>query len=270
VTVQLDPRTIARVSITAIVLLVLADSFGNVLEFVLHHDQVFGLARLIDLQREANIPTWFSSVQLFAVALTLTAIWLSQRNATHRHAPYWAVLMLGFYYLSVDEVAQLHEMSDNPLMTPILGAEHSWFHTTARTMAWAVLSVTIVVGLGLFFLRFLRELPPPTRRRFIVAGAVYCGGVVVMELIGQQLDAAIGRGLLRSFVTGFEETLEMSGIALFLYALLDYARTSIPGFGIGTTPVAGQPATAVTVPSGVGGGSLGASSAHATDPSRRA
>ena len=67
------------------------------------------LTMLLDLDNESNLPTWYSSIQWFCVAIMLglfahSNFWLAQRRS-------WLlpVLPLVFLALSVDEVARIHE-----------------------------------------------------------------------------------------------------------------------------------------------------------------
>jgi uncharacterized BrkB/YihY/UPF0761 family membrane protein len=71
------------------------------------------VANRFNLDREANIPTWYSTVLLFSVSLASFGI--------HRFAPrdahlprssrrFWAVFASAFCFFSLDEAAELHEI----------------------------------------------------------------------------------------------------------------------------------------------------------------
>jgi hypothetical protein len=240
VTIAIRPRSVVRLCIAAIAFLVVADSVGNVLQFGYGHDQVFGLQRLFDLNREANVPTWYSVCQLLLAASLLAAIARASGAAKDGLARYWWVLAAGFCYLSLDELAQLHEMTDNRTLTPVLGAAHTVFGTDARTLAWAAISIPLVLVMLAFFRSFLLRLPPATRWRFMIAGALYVGGVVGMEIVGNQYHSRHpATDLVAAFMSTLEETLEMSGVATFIHALLAHIAATTPGLRVGVAGPSG-------------------------------
>jgi hypothetical protein len=81
-----------------------------------------------------------------------------------------------------------------------------------------------VLLVGLADLPFLAALPAPTRGLFIVAGAVYVGGAVGMELVeGYVVEDYHGTENLAFIVAStVEEGLEMVGIVIFIRALMGY------------------------------------------------
>jgi len=70
-----------------------------------------------DLDSEANIPTWFSTVLLFCVSLTSLVIYIFGRDIENYAS--WHSFWLGFSavycFLSLDEAARLHEILDTSL-----------------------------------------------------------------------------------------------------------------------------------------------------------
>jgi hypothetical protein len=72
---------------------------------------------------------------------------------------------------------------------------------------------------------------------FLTSGVAFVGAAVGMEMLGASYSAAGGRqqpGFM-VFVT-IEEGLEMSSIAVFLYAVLTYAARSIGGVHLAFRP----------------------------------
>ena len=65
--------------------------------------------RLFDVNKEANLPAWFSSSVLLVSSLVLWAT-AREKSAVHdRYARHWWVLAAVFRYLSLDELISLHE-----------------------------------------------------------------------------------------------------------------------------------------------------------------
>lgn len=68
------------------------------------------LARLLNVSLEYNIPTWYQAIALFLCGLTLAVIAMVKQQEASRWTQYWRVLSLIFFFLSLDEAAELHEL----------------------------------------------------------------------------------------------------------------------------------------------------------------
>src|SRR3982751_4790319 len=75
------------------------------------------VVRLVWLDGECNIPSWFSSCLLLVCALLLALIAAAQRQRPKAWFGHWLALALIFGFLSLDETAQLHELSIAPIRT---------------------------------------------------------------------------------------------------------------------------------------------------------
>src|ERR1044071_1537856 len=105
---------------------------------------------LFDLDGEANIPAWFSSAQLLAIALTL---WVTNRFRSDHTMPsrlFLNLLAAGFLVLSLDETAQIHET-----ITGIIGSRYAdWVPLLlSHHKAFAVLALVAVFGVLKYFYR---------------------------------------------------------------------------------------------------------------------
>ena len=158
--------------------------------------------QLFDVDEENNLPTWFSG---FLLGLTSFWVWLTaeaKHQAWDRWWIHWKGLALGFFVLSIDEIAGLHES----------------FNTMTDT-TWAIPGGILALLVGLTFFSFLWSLPPATRNAFVAAGCIYVGGAVGVEIIGAPMDADT---MTYNLTTVVEEGMEMAGVILFLMALLRY------------------------------------------------
>lgn len=89
---------------------------AGVLRYLYGDDRFVEFTRLFLLSGEANVPTWFSSVLLFsAAALVGGAEERERRRGERRYLRHWWVLAAGLLYISLDEVAQIHELASEPL-----------------------------------------------------------------------------------------------------------------------------------------------------------
>lgn len=167
------------------------------------HDGVIeALLPKLSLSFEANVPTWFSSSLLLACAL---AAW----PLGGRH---WKFISGLAAYMSLDEAAELHEH---------LGGHFS----NAIYFDWVIPAAVVVVALVITFVPFIRRLHPPTRWRLIMAGLIYVGGALLMELpLGWWTEHRGMDTFGYALIDWVEETMEMIGSALACAALLAHRQ----------------------------------------------
>ena len=169
------------------------------------------LVPMLSLSYEENVPTWWVVCLLFCCALLLVAVAAQARREGAAHVTRWRVLAALFAYISLDELVQLHE------------GMSGWFDTSGVLyFGWVIPAGAAVLLLGLYFLPLLRDLPAPTRDRFITAGALYVTGALLMELpLGYWTERAGANNLTYALIDCVEEGLELLGVSLFLCALVD-------------------------------------------------
>ena len=167
---------------------------------------------VVNMDRELNLPTLFSTLLLIMSAVLLQRLSTIEWND---NAADWTLLSRIFGFLALDEALQIHEI----LILP--GLRHQIHPALAST--WVIPYGLIALGLLWRFRRFLTALPAKTSARFLRAGSIYLTGAIGMEMVG---SFAVRSGLIRlhSFwygaITGIEESLELFGLILFLYALM--------------------------------------------------
>lgn len=189
------------------------------IENVLDHTRYRSLILTIDLfsvNAEETIPTWYSTLLLFGAAVLLALIAVAKRT-DRDHWRHWAGLAIIFVYLSMDEGAVIHEIVADSLQNTLT-------LTGYLTFGWQIIAAPLLIVFGIVYLRFLRQLPARTRNLFVLAGLIYVGGALIVEAISANqyaLDGSITIPYLA--IATIEETGEMLGISLFIYALLDYA-----------------------------------------------
>jgi len=194
--------------------LALASLAGQWARFVLGHDRVFGLVRLFDIGREGNVPAWFSSTLLLVSALLLWSVAAVERRRGNAHAVRWVVLGAVTMLLSVDETASVHER----LRLQYFGIGDGG---SFLTRSWTVPVGIAALVAGAFCIPFLRALPDVTRLRFTVAAGVFFLGAVGLEVVSALY--AMEHGQLNfsfALISTVEEFLEMTGVILFIRALL--------------------------------------------------
>ena len=156
-----------------------------------------------DLDEEESFGTWFNSgILMMAAALLVNQARVVQaQGAWHRS---WLVLGIGFFVLSVDEIAGMHE----------------FVNTMMGDTPWTVIGFPILVLVALAYLPFLWHHRWRTALLFLLAGAIYGGGAVGVEHF---TDSDVN-SLHYNMWTALEEGMEMMGVIVFIYAVLDHMR----------------------------------------------
>jgi len=182
--------------------------------------------QLINLAEETNIPTWFSTLALFICSAILGLIAVTKRKLKDHYARHWIALALIFTYLSMDEAACIHDR-----LCDFLGKA---YHLTGIFLfAWVIPGGVVVILVGLAYLRFVLALPSRTKGLVVLSAVLYVGGALLTEMFSSWIASTYGM-LTFSYrlVSTFEESLEMSGVALFIYTLLDYIGRQWPALTI--------------------------------------
>lgn len=164
------------------------------------------------LSCEGNFPTWYAALLLAGCGLTLLLIAAGARQSGAAYSRHWGLLGAIFLYMSVDEAVELHEQLGE--LVELHGVLY---------FSWVVPAAVLVLLLGVAYLRFLLHLPARTRWRFVLAGALYVGGALGLELpLGFWAERAGRDNLVYGLIDWVEETLELVGASLFLCSLLGY------------------------------------------------
>ena len=180
------------------------------------HGHLFGLTPLFDLDDEQNIPTLFSSLLDFAAAALCVLLWRIGSPKGRRDGM-WLVLAFALAWVGMDEFCSIHESIVKPLQNE--------FHFTGLLyFGWVVPYGLIVLALGVTLIPFLWRLPARTRWLMLASGAIYLLGSLFLESLGGAIWEVTPNKFtpVWMLLTTFEETMEMAGMALFIYAALDH------------------------------------------------
>lgn len=205
-----------------VAVLQLLNVVGQVSKHVLGHGSLLGFVNLFFVDREGNVPAWYSSLALLLCAGLLALIAASEHARGGPWTTRWAALAATFAFLAFDEAVSLHEMLILPLRT-MLGATGLLYWT------WVLVGAAVVLVVFVGSLPLLRALPRPTAARFLVAGAVFVSGAIGVEcLSGVDAEHHGTSTALCAFLVTVEESLEMLGVVLFVRALLLHLATHCP------------------------------------------
>ena len=163
------------------------------------------LRQLFDLDEENNLPTWFSHFLLLNNAFILSII---ASTVAQEKRYYWWALAIGFLILSIDEVAGLHET----------------FHSIID-FNWAIPAGILVAIVGILFIPFLRSLERRVAILYLISGAIFVSGALVIELLSEDMKT---KSLEYALATALEEGMEMAGALVFLWVNLDILKKQEP------------------------------------------
>jgi len=169
--------------------------------------------------KEGNFPSLYSAFAIFFASGLLYII----AKSTKRKKEYynWMGLSFVFLFLSLDEWFSLHEKLAVP--TRELLSTSGIF-----TFAWIIPYGIVLLIFTLAYLRFLFYLPKKTKYLFVTAGSIYVAGALGMEMVGGMIYELYGRhNLYYAIEYTIEESLEMIGIVIFIYALMGYICKNI-------------------------------------------
>ena len=252
---QAATNLVTRLSVPAIfrahclLILALAAIYAGsqLLSYLTGHGRMFGLLSLFDMQEEQSIPNVLSTAGLLAASLTAWLIVHVNPMGNPRVARGWRVVAAILLFLAIDEGAGMHDR--------LAGVGQAAFDTHGIFFIGWILPYLLLLGItGLVLLPVALSMPSRTRLRLIVAGAIYIGAAMGMEMIEAAMfdNAAGGAALMAAdlnatisspamiAVVGIEETGEMIGVALALRALLLHleATAALGGYAMTATPLA--------------------------------
>src|ERR671938_1864050 len=211
----ITPRALLTVFVPAIVLLNVANAIAV---FLYHHRHHHGgrFFQEFSLDREANVPSWFSSALLLTAAAMLALVALDALGRKTRWRRHWAGLSVVFVVLSLDETAEIHERIGSWLRA------HLNLHGPLH-YAGVIPMLALALFVGITYLQFLVALPASTKLGIVVSAAIYISGAAGVEAISGWWAEGHGSkstGLL--VLSTFEENLEMIGATLFIVVVLAY------------------------------------------------
>lgn len=165
------------------------------------------LERYFNFATEANVPTYYNTVLIFLVAQTFFVLG-KLHTPTEKAIKNYLFGMAGiFIFLSIDELAGIHEWFSYGLPQHFgIGGEGMF------KFAWIIPYGIALIVFGIYSLKFLKSLERPRLVKYFGAGFLYLMGVFVMEALGGWfVDKNNGIETLEYylFFTTPEETFEM-------------------------------------------------------------
>ncbi len=216
--IVLTPKKVTRILIFIVISLTIIHIVVKALTF--YFGRGLGLG-LLDLDKEQNIPTLYASMTLLFCSILLWIITFAKKQENSSDFLYWLGLAVVFLFLFIDETVSLHERISEP--------SRELFNVTSSFLrfAWVIPYGIFTIFLFLIYLKFIISLPKKTRYLFVIAGSIYVAGAISLELLeGSQRVYGKDQIIYVTLVT-IEEFLEMTGIVIFIYALLSYISSEL-------------------------------------------
>jgi hypothetical protein len=202
-------------------------AMGITVEIASGHYESRGWLVLFDLDKEWNLPTIFSALLLFAASALLAMIATEGRRIRARGFRHWMALAAIFSFLGADELFSIHNSAKR--LVPVWFKQISLFNLH-WDLRWVVVGIPVTFVIVVLFVPFVLRLPRRTACGFIIAGTVYIGAAIGLEMIGGWwIGTHTKDNWTYASLAVFEETLEMVGAVIFLNVLLDYAERDLRG-----------------------------------------
>lgn len=228
----ISPKRAAQLLVLVALILaalsILGQLYRNYVRLV--NPNLFGLVPLLDVGQDQSIPAWFSAFLLLSCSVLLAIISFVVKNAGGRYVNRWRILAIIFLYLSVDEGASIHEKLGR-LTRYVFG----FFGSELDGPAWVIPGVALVLIFALAYLKFFFHLPARLRFLVLVAGVVYVGSTMGLEvfysfyasLVPPVREMTTLQLVGRVLIITTEELFEMFGIIVFILAQLSYLRSQV-------------------------------------------
>jgi hypothetical protein len=203
---------------------------------VLH--SVFGWS-LVNLDEEGNLTAWYSSVKLLLLFALCLVIYnherMPGRAVAFKWNWLWVLVALIYLFLSADETASIHERTARMIMEEssmgldiretVLGGDRM-----KDSFAWVLLLAPFILAVAVFFLLFFFnrfKKCRPVLVTSLVALGMYLAAVGLESTIyafPSFAEWSEEETTLYKVYLAIEESMEMLGTTLFVYAFLRYIR----------------------------------------------
>ena len=187
------------------------------------------IGEFFDVGLEKNIPTLYSVLAWSLAAFATGLVAHSEAIRGGAFVGRWRALALIFLFLAFDEGTTIHEHIGSYLkdweLLPATGLLHFF---------WVVPYSFLVILLASLYAPFLDALPTRTKLGFILSGTVFIGGAMGVEMFSASVYETKGEGhsVLYHVLYSIEEFMEMLGVALLIFFVLDYLKTHTRGLSV--------------------------------------
>lgn len=208
--------------LTIIIFILLLFHLGSFLNLRIYDlDQNNWFFQMFNFNKEKNVPAIFSGLLHFTASFFLARIAFRKIIIAHPKW-FWGVLSFTFLFLGIDELFRIHEN----IRGNALGNSSGNF-----LYSWIFFYLGGLILLTVIFLKPLLLLPKRIFWGFLISGFLFVSGAVGMEnivgyiILQKQIPLQIiDVDPLLFFLSSIEELLEMFGVSLFIFYILEFTR----------------------------------------------
>ena len=215
-------RIIARVLLVNVIVLGILHFISVAIELYAPNNGLVSYTKLFDLDREYNVPTFYSSLLLLTMGLTAGYLGLKVKHFYHK--AFWIGFSLFFTYWAVDEALVLHERLAGPIREMLqIGYDSVFYH------AWVLVAIGLIGLLGVVVLLFFHfRMPALTKDQgnLLLTLLIFMSGIVLLEILGTKLYG--NPHLYRLGIVPLEELFEIGMGSFLLFKLVQYKTVELP------------------------------------------
>ena len=225
--ITLNSRNIVILLSTITILLVVAHLVTIAMPYIFEgfeHGLVRLLFSLFFLDGEGNVPAIFSTWLFLLNAAIFLIVWKAAGLSGDSHK-IWLFLSSVFVFLALDESISIHERLINPLRQA-LGATGIFYY------AWIIPYGVGVVLLAIVAIPVFWRMQKRIRFWFGLSAATYLVATIGLEMISGKYLVMMNeqKDIVWIFMVTVEESLEMVGLIILVYAQLLLLRDKHNGF----------------------------------------
>jgi MFS family permease len=189
----------------------------NLVVFYQQVGQFYELSNRFDLDDESSVPTWFAQALFLTIAASAFLAGYLQTSRPARRI-WWLIATVGLIF-SLDEISALHERILQTLHVTVFQDASP----TGLANAWLIVFPFVLLFSAWLIWKMLHLLPPRTIFLFVFGGFVFLAGAVVADLLTSiaPRETFLNQGVF----VAIEETLELLGAIIGLYAIVNYLET---------------------------------------------
>lgn len=177
-------------------------------------------SRVFNIDQEANIPTWFTGGIALYLAMTTSMIASVVKSQGKNHSWGWRGISLMGIYISLDELSGIHELAINPI-------RENWDVGPWLYQSWIIPAMALAVLISIIYSRFVWKLPMYSKFYLLLGGLIYLTGAIGVESIGGFVLNTQGLNDWYVQLAHIEEFMEMMGLIVILYSVVEYARREL-------------------------------------------
>ena len=225
--ITLYPRNIVIWLSTITILLLVAHLITIAMPYIFEgfeHGLVRLLISLFFLDGEGNVPAIFSTCLFLINAVIFLIVWKAACHAGDSQK-IWLFLSSLFVFLAIDESISIHER----LIDPLRQALHA---TGIFYYAWIIPYGIGIVLLSIFMIPVFWRMQKRIRFWFGLSAATYLFATIGLEMISGKYLVMMNeqKDIVCIFMITLEESLEMVGLIILVYAQLLLLRHNYNGF----------------------------------------